>query len=212
MMKKGLIGLTLYGVILIIAYINKEAIIGWLQNSDLSQLPIMYFLAILFGVIPIIPFSVFAGLMGAKYGVWIGASINWIGTIGAAAIFFLLARSFFVKQFQTYVTKYKGIKKFDSIISENAFLAVLFCRVIPIVPPPVVNIYSGISSMPFKVYFAATALGKIPGMFVYAYLGNHLFDSTKALIIGISVYIGFMLLIIIVYRWWYKSKSKIVLE
>jgi uncharacterized membrane protein YdjX (TVP38/TMEM64 family) len=211
-MKKGIFIVILYGLILYFAFLFREPLLAWLEGSDFRQLPMMFLLAVLFGTIPIIPFTVFAGLMGAKYGILIGTAINWTGSVGAATIFFILARYFFINQFQHYISRFNGIKKFDSFISQNAFVAVLFTRMIPIVPPPVVNIYSGLSSMPFKVYFLATAIGKIPGMIVYAYLGNQLFASTQSIILGIVIYGGFITIVIIFYRRWYKQKEKIILD
>lgn len=211
-MKKGIIFLLIYGVVLFIAFTYREPLLVWLNESDLSMLPLMFLLAILFGVIPIVPFSVFAGLMGAKYGIVIGASINWVGSVGASAIFFFLARYLFIEKFQQSIGRYKGIKKFDYIISQNAFIAVLFSRIIPVVPPPVVNIYSGLSRMLFKTYLYATALGKVPGMIAYAYVGNQLFASTHTLFIGIVVYVAFLLVVLLCYRWWYKGKAKVVME
>ncbi|WP_155667905.1 TVP38/TMEM64 family protein [Ornithinibacillus caprae] len=198
------IGLV-YGSILFIAFLYREPLLLWLNQSSLAQLPIMFLLAILFSTIPIVPFTVFAGLMGAKYFVWIGAAINWTGSVGAAVIFFVLARYFFVEQFQKYISKYDKVQKFDRIISQNAFIAILFTRMIPIIPTPVVNIYSGISSMLFRQYIAATALGQIPGMIVYAYLGNQLFTSLWAFFMGILIYVGFILLVIPIYRRWNKA-------
>lgn len=208
-MKKGMIFAIFYGIILSIAFWFREPLLVWLNQSNLSQLPLMFFLAILFSILPIVPFSVFSGLMGAKYGVWIGAAINWIGSVGAATIFFFLARYFFVQQFQQYISRFKKIKKFDSIISRNAFVAVLFSRMIPIIPPPVVNIYSGLSSMFFREYILATAIGKIPGMIFYAYLGNQLFTSTYSLFLGIFIYLGFIIIAALVYFRWYKGKKAV---
>jgi uncharacterized membrane protein YdjX (TVP38/TMEM64 family) len=211
-MKRGIIVVIIYGIILFIAFLFREPLFVWLNQSNSSQLPFMIFLAILFGIIPVVPFTVFAGLMGAKYGVWIGAAINWTGSVGAASIFFLLARYFFVHQFQQYISRFNKIKKFDYIISRNAFVAVLFSRMIPIVPQPVVNIYSGLSSMLFKIYILATAIGEIPGMIIYAYLGNQLFTSVHSFVLGIFIYLGFIIIVVPFYRWWYKGKSKVVLD
>jgi uncharacterized membrane protein YdjX (TVP38/TMEM64 family) len=211
-MKKGATFFIIYGIILYIAFLYRDPLLNWLNQSDLSQLPLMFFLAILFGIIPVIPFTVFAALMGAKYGTWIGSAINWIGTIGASAIFFILARYFFVHQFRKYISRFKKIRKFDDIINRNAFVAVLFVRMIPIVPPPVVNIYSGLTSMRFKIYILATAIGKIPGTIIYAYLGNHLFTSNRSIILGLFIYLVFIIVVVLLYRWWYKTKTEVVAE
>lgn len=211
-MKKGILFIMIYGIILSIGFLYREPLFTWLNQGSLAQLPYMFFPAILFSVIPIIPFSVFAGLMGAKYGILVGATINWVGSVAASAIFFLLARYFFEEKFQGYISKYKGIKKFDHIISQNAFIAVLFSRMIPVVPPPVVNIYSGLSTMLFRTYFYATALGKVPGMIVYAFVGNQLFETNHRFFSGIIIYVGFLLVVLLLYRWWYKGKSKVVMD
>ncbi|MFC4022430.1 TVP38/TMEM64 family protein [Oceanobacillus longus] len=207
-MKKGIVVVILYGVILFLAFLFREPLLIWLDYSDFSQLPLMFFLAIFFAVIPVIPFTVFAGLMGVKYGVWIGATINWIGSVGAAVIFFVLARHFFVQQFQAYIARYQKVKKFDYIISQHAFIAVLFSRLIPIVPSPVINIYSGLSTMQFRIYFMATAIGQIPAMIVFAYLGNQLFSSVHSFTLGISVYAGFVFMMMVLYRFWYKLSQR----
>ncbi|MEC5423567.1 VTT domain-containing protein [Virgibacillus sp. C22-A2] len=206
-MKKIIMIGIIYGISIYIAFLYRDPLLNWLNQSDLSQLPFMFFLSIFFGVIPIVPFTVFAGVMGAKYGVWVGAIINWTGSVGAAAVFFVLARYFFVSQFQNYIVRFKKIKKFELIISKNAFIAILFSRMIPIIPPPAVNVYSGLSSMLFKTYILATALGQIPGMLVYAYLGNQLFVSPRSFAAGILFYLGFIIIILFIYRWWYKKKS-----
>ncbi|WP_067727430.1 TVP38/TMEM64 family protein [Oceanobacillus damuensis] len=208
-MKKGIFIGIIYLIMIYMAFLYREPLMDWLDQSDISQLPFMFFLSVFFGVIPVIPFSVFAGLMGVKYGILLGTVINLTGSAGAAVIFFIFARYFFVQQFQTYIAKFSKIKKFDYTISQNAFVAVLFSRLIPVVPPPVVNIYSGLSTMQFKVYAAATVIGQIPGMIVYAYLGNQLFTSTHAFIFGISIYAGFILLVLIIYRWWFKRIQRI---
>lgn len=207
-MKKGIIFVFIYGVMVSVAFVYRESVMEWLNQGDLSQLPFMFALAILFGVIPVVPFSVFAGLMGVKYGVLLGTAINWTGSVGASAIIFLLARYFFVETFQHYIAKNNKIQKFDNIIHRNAFVAVFFVRLIPIVPPPVVNIYSGLSSMLFSTYLFATAIGKIPGTLMYAYLGNQLFTSIPSFVMGIFIYIAFILVVVLFYRKWNKARAK----
>ncbi|MFC2949880.1 TVP38/TMEM64 family protein [Virgibacillus sediminis] len=204
-MKKALIFVALYSIILYIALIHREELIIWLDRANLAQLPLMFGLSILFSVIPIIPFTIFAGVMGVKYGVWVGAIINWTGSVGAAVIYFILARYYFVNQFQIYIQKFEKVQKFDAIISRNAFISVLISRMISIIPPPVVNIYSGLSTMQFFTYFIATALGQIPGMIIYAYLGNQLAASFQGFVAGLLIYLMFLAILIPIYRHWYRG-------
>lgn len=211
-MRKGLIFVIIYGVILLTVYYYRDFLIKWLNDSDFSQIPFMFFLSVMLSVIPIMPFSVFAGIMGAKYGIWIGSMINWFGSVGAAIIFFVLARYFFINEFEQYVSRYKAFKNLNCIINRSPFITVLFARVIYIIPPLVINIYSGLSTMSFKTYFFSTAIGQVPAMIVYAYLGNQLFTSFQSFVQVLALYIGFILVVFFVYRRWLKGKSKVAVE
>ena len=97
-MKKWWV-LSFYLVILIIGFFYKDLIFAWIQKSDPSDLPLMFFLSVITAAIPFIPFTLFAGIMGAKYGVLIGTLINWTGGFLAAILYFFLARIFFRSYF-----------------------------------------------------------------------------------------------------------------
>lgn len=211
-MRKGLFFVIIYGVILLTVFSYRDFLLNWLNNSDYSQIPFMFFLSVLLSVVPIFPFSVFAGMMGAKYGIWFGSMINWFGSVGAAILFFVLARYFFINEFKQYVSRFKSTKTMNGILNRNTFSTVLLARIIYIIPPPVINIYSGLSTMSFKTYFFATAIGQVPAMIVYAYLGNQLFTSVQTFIQVLALYIGFILIVLLIYRRWFNGKSKVDLE
>lgn len=211
-MRKGLFFVIIYGVILLTVFSYRDFLLNWLNNSDYSQIPFMFFLSVLLSVVPIFPFSVFAGMMGAKYGIWFGSMINWFGSVGAAILFFVLARYFFINEFKQYVSRFKSTKTMNGILNRNTFSTVLLARIIYIIPPPVINIYSGLSTMSFKTYFFATAIGQVPAMVVYAYLGNQLFTSVQTFIQVLVLYIGFILIVLLIYRRWFNGKSKVDLE
>ncbi|MBB6454920.1 putative membrane protein YdjX (TVP38/TMEM64 family) [Salirhabdus euzebyi] len=211
-MKKWIFLGVFYIITIVVGFQNKALILAWIQESTLSQLPIMFFTSVLLSVFPIVPFTLFAGVMGVKYGAVLGMAINWFGGVSAAALFFLLARYGFQENFRKKIEHYKGLEKFTRMIEQNAFVAVLLVRLISLVPPPVVNIYSGLSRMPFKVYILATGIGKIPSMFFYAFSGSQLFESIGMFIFGLSVYVLFVIFIILMYKKWFKDKEKIITE
>ncbi len=205
-MKKWIIIPLLYIGVFSLVYLNYEFILEWVRESDYKHLPFMFFISLLISTIPVIPFAVFASMMGAKYGLFWGSCINWFGGVSASIIFFLLAKYSFSLIFQRIIEKYRKLDKFHHMINENAFTAVLFTRLIPLVPPPVVNIYSGISGMSLKTYTFATMIGKIPGMILYAYVGYQLFVSYEKIAIGIVLYLFFLGCILFLYRRWFKVR------
>lgn len=206
-MKKWLI-IVIYLIVITISFFNREFLMNWIENSDPSYLPFMFLLSTFFATVPVVPFALFAGIMGAKYGVLIGLLINWLGGLSASVIYFLLSRYMFADFLKKYIKQYKGINKFNSMIEKNAFFAILFARMVPIIPPPVVNIYSGLAKISFLTYFSASAIGKIPPMFIYAYGGVQIFLSFHNFLFGISAYFVFLLIIFLIYRTWLRSKSK----
>jgi uncharacterized membrane protein YdjX (TVP38/TMEM64 family) len=208
MMRKWWI-LIGYMFLLIIVLIYKDFLLSWIEKGDHANLPIMFLLSTLIASIPIIPFTLFAGLMGAKYGVMMGLVINWFGGVSAAVIYFLLARYFFGDFFKNYIKRYKGVQKFQILIEKNTFISILIGRMVPIIPPPVMNIYSGICKISFWTYFFATALGKVPPMFFIAYSGDQIFSSPHHLFIGIMVYLVFLLSILIIYKVWFIPRSNL---
>jgi uncharacterized membrane protein YdjX (TVP38/TMEM64 family) len=58
--------------------------------------------------------------------------------------------------------------------ARGAFHYLLTLRLIPIFPFFLVNVLSGLTRVTLSTYIAATALGIIPGSFVYAYAGQQL--------------------------------------
>ena len=90
--------------------------------------------------------------------------------------------------------------------ARNAFSYLVTLRLIPLVPFFVVNLVSGLTRMSVGSYVAATALGIIPGSFVYAYAGRQLgtINSLKEIaspnVIGAFVLLGLLALMPTVYK------------
>ncbi|MDH5670376.1 MAG: VTT domain-containing protein, partial [Nitrospira sp.] len=91
-------------------------------------------------------------------------------------------------------------------IARDAFHYLLTIRLIPIFPFFVVNLVSGLTRMNLGHYISATALGIIPGSFVYAYAGRQLgtIDSLKDIaslnVIGAFVLLGLLALVPVLYK------------
>ena len=90
--------------------------------------------------------------------------------------------------------------------AKNAFSYLMTLRLIPLFPFFAVNLVSGLTRMNVGTYAAATALGIIPGSFVYAYAGRQLgtLNSPREIasphVLGAFVLLGLLALTPIVYR------------
>lgn len=92
--------------------------------------------------------------------------------------------------------------------TNNAFSYLLTLRLIPLFPFFVVNLVSGLTRMNVGTYMVATALGIIPGSFVYAYAGqqlgtiNSLKDIASPGVIGAFVLLGLLAFVPSLYKKW----------
>ncbi|MFC4322825.1 TVP38/TMEM64 family protein [Litchfieldia salsa] len=206
-MKKWIFIVILYfGLFLLLKQYYNE-FLDWINHSTYEQLAWMFFISILLSIFPIIPFTLFAGLMGAKYGLVLGSLVNWVGSVSGALMIYLIAKYSVKSSIEIYLAKYPKLVNLHILIKENAFITLLFARLIPILPPPVITIYSGISRIHIGIYVLATMIGKIPSMILYAYIGNQVLLSYKMIILALLIYSLFLFIVFLNYRRWMNKRT-----
>lgn len=104
--------------------------------------------------------------------------VNIGATIGSI-VAFLVSRYLVGTYFQV---RYKHrLKSFNNEINNNGHNYLLTLRLIPIFPFFLINIFSGLTHIPLYTFVWTTALGIIPGTFIFAFAGNQLdhIESSK---------------------------------
>jgi uncharacterized membrane protein YdjX (TVP38/TMEM64 family) len=141
---------------------------------------------------------------GFLFGGVVGTLLVNVGATTGATLAFLTAR---------YLLRDAVEQKFGTWLgplqegfAKNAFSYLMTLRLIPLFPFFVVNLVSGLTRVSLATYVAATALGIIPGSFVYAYAGRQLgtINSLKEIaspnVIGAFVLLGLLALLPIAYK------------
>lgn len=212
-MKKWLIA-VFYLFLFIWGFTEREKIILWVNESHtgVMHLFIILLLSILIATIPIIPFILFGGLVGAKYGIILGLVINWLGMFMAAIIYYVLARYLLAGYFHNQMQKYNKINRLQSFMNNHLFLSIVLLRLIPIIPPFIIHIYSGVKPIPYYIYVQATALGLIPPMFLLAYGGRQLLTDLPQLLIVLTLYGITVLSVYLLYRVRMKNRLPLLKE
>lgn len=130
---------------------------------------------------------------GFLFGSLFGTVLVNLGATTGATVAFLAAR-YLLKDWveQKFGAKLGSIQEG---FAKNAFSYLMTLRLIPLFPFFLVNMVSGLTRVNVGTYVAATALGIIPGSFVYAYAGRQLgtINSLKE-IASPSVLLAFSLL------------------
>ncbi|WDR02849.1 TVP38/TMEM64 family protein [Devosia algicola] len=107
---------------------------------------------------------------GFIYGWLFGGLMAAVGATIGATVLFWAARTAFGDGLRE---RAKGTaNKMASGFEGNAFSYLLAMRLLPILPFALVNIVPALFKIPTGIYVAATFLGILPGVFIYAYLGQ----------------------------------------
>ncbi|ASS74613.1 hypothetical protein CIG75_06280 [Tumebacillus algifaecis] len=190
----------------VLIVLNQEQLLAVMGQAE--QMPLLVFgLAVLFAFVPMLPYGLVGGVIGATYGMALGALITWLASTTAAVLMFLLVRYVFAEQAKSFLQRYEKIGRFTDLFERNAFLAILFARLIPIIPAAAVNIYSGLVRVPMRVFLTATALGKLPTMIIFATIGEQALTSGRNLVMVMLLYVVFLAIVYLIYRYTRKKLS-----
>jgi uncharacterized membrane protein YdjX (TVP38/TMEM64 family) len=152
-----------------------------------------------------LPGATILTLMGGfLFGSLLGTVFVNLGATSGATLAFLTAR-YLVRGWveQTFGQKLGPIQ--DGF-AKNAFSYLVTLRLVPLFPFFLVNLVSGLTRVRLGTYVLATALGIIPGSFVYAYAGRQLgtINSLKEIasphVILAFTLLGLLALVPILYR------------
>ena len=111
------------------------------------------------------------GTIAAAVSVIIGA------TVGAVCLFLAARYALFDV---LHAKAGPALRKMEQGFKENALSYLLVLRLVPLFPFWLVNLVPALLGVPLKTYVIATAIGIIPGTFVFASVGNGLGEILAA--------------------------------
>ena len=141
---------------------------------------------------------------GFLFGSFLGTLIVLVPATLGATLAFLVARYLL----RDWVERKFGdrLEAFQRGFAKNAFSYLLTLRLIPLFPFFLVNLVSGLTRISLGTYVAATALGIIPGTFVFANAGrqlgsiNSLNDVASPAVLGAFGLLALFALVPVLYR------------
>lgn len=201
-MVKRVLSIFLLIIIITIGFFQKEELLILIRAGGVLSIFISMLFVAICVFFPIIPFPVLAGVIGGVYGTTQGVIVSLTGAMAGTMGFFYLSRYGFRDYAQSKLLKYPKVQEYEEFLNRNSFVAILTCRLIPIIPAPVVNIIGGLSKVNWLIFFTASTLGKIPNILILSIAGAS-FSSNKLFSFGL--YGGYILLLflinfVIIYR------------
>jgi len=168
----------------------------YLQTFLLEHLEAAEFISILLnilisitGVFPSAPLT----FVNVKlFGFWNGFLLSFIGEVLGAALSFWLYR----KGFRTLVHTPSHSKslKLLRVQGKESFILILSLRLLPFVPSGLITFFSAVGKGSFAVFISASALGKIPALFIEVYSVYHISQGSmqgKIILMVLSIILLF---------------------
>lgn len=138
----------------------------------------------LFALLPafFFPVAVLALAGGLLFGLWMGSLYTFFGAVLNCTLMFFLARYAGRKQVEILLAKKLSPlwqERLQSLNGGGGFTLLVVLRLIPAVPYNLINYAFGLSGMSYPTYITASALGILPGTFVFINIGDKALDITS---------------------------------
>ncbi|MCI0681117.1 MAG: TVP38/TMEM64 family protein [Gemmataceae bacterium] len=139
-----------------------------LQGIDPGLARLLYVLTYVAGTVLLVPGVLMSFVGAVLFGVWEGTLYTWIGATIGATLAFLLAKALG----RDFVDQLLGgrLQALDQRLRDHGFVSLLIIRLVPLFPFNGINFGCGFTSIRWRDYVLATAIGIVPGTFVYQYL------------------------------------------
>jgi uncharacterized membrane protein YdjX (TVP38/TMEM64 family) len=151
--------------------ITPAAVIDYIRDFHPVASRVVYILFYILGSVVLLPGTILSFAGAILFGPYEGTLYTWVGAVLGSVLAFLLAKSLG----RDFVDRLLGgrFQAFDRRIREHGFTGLLIIRLVPIFPFNGVNFASGLTSISLRDYTLATAIGIVPGTFVFQYVFYH---------------------------------------
>jgi uncharacterized membrane protein YdjX (TVP38/TMEM64 family) len=149
---------------------------------------------------------------GFLFGSLVGTGLAVVAATCGATSIFLIART----SLGDLLAEKAGprVQRLRQGFQEEGFSYLLFLRLVPLFPFWLVNLAAALFGMRVVPYVAATAIGIVPGTFVYSYFGQGLGSALESegspasfeLLLGLAL-LGVMALVPVAVRKWRRSRG-----
>lgn len=136
---------------------------------------LVYVLGYIVGTVLLLPGTLLSFAGAVLFGMWEGTLYTWTGAVIGATLAFLLAKLLG----RDFVNQLLGgkLQALDRRLAEHGFTGLLILRLVPLFPFNGINFGAGLTSIGPRDYVLATAIGILPGTFVYQFLFARLGDK-----------------------------------
>jgi uncharacterized membrane protein YdjX (TVP38/TMEM64 family) len=120
----------------------------------------------------LLPGGILAVGAGFFFGLWWGFLIVFAGNVVATAISFALSRSVARRWFQRKLSRNPTLRALGPAVERESWKIILLSQLHPLFPTSLLNYIYGLTRIRFGSYMFWASIGRVPGIFLYAYVGT----------------------------------------
>src|SRR6266702_1520516 len=120
----------------------------------------------------LLPGGILAVGGGFFFGLWWGFFIVFAGNIAATGISFALSRSIARRWFQRKLSGNPTLRALGPAVERESWKIILLSQLHPLFPTSLLNYFYGLTRIRFGTYMLWASIGRLPGIFLYAYVGT----------------------------------------
>ena len=167
-------------VFVLVAALVAQLVVGLPSQRDLRSLldgfgpaaiPAFIALYVAVSLLPVGPSGVLTVVGGALLGFPVALAAVLVGAVSGAAVAFSIGRVLG----RDVVSGLSGerLRALDARVRDHGFATVLVARLVPVIPFTTLNYACGLTSISWRAYLAATAVGIVPGTTLYVAVGAY---------------------------------------
>ena len=120
----------------------------------------------------LLPGGILAVGGGFVFGLWWGFLIVLAGNVIATATSFALSRFVARRWFREKLSRNPMLRSLGPTVERESWKIILLSQLHPLFPTSLLNYFYGLTRIRFARYMFWASIGRIPGLFFYAYIGT----------------------------------------
>jgi uncharacterized membrane protein YdjX (TVP38/TMEM64 family) len=120
----------------------------------------------------LLPGGVLAVGGGFFFGLWWGFAIVFAGNVIGASISFAASRWIAGEWFRKKLAQNATLRAVEPAVERESWKIILLTQLHPLFPTSLLNYLYGITRIRFGTYMLWASIGRIPGLFLYVYIGT----------------------------------------
>jgi uncharacterized membrane protein YdjX (TVP38/TMEM64 family) len=190
----------------LISTADVESASEFLRSYGSTAAIISFLILVFINAVGVLPNFFFLAANGIIFGVIGGTLLSWAGELVGAVIGFAFLRYLFRDYAEQFVKSCGASHHTQAIGGHRGFQLILLTRAIPYMPSGLITALSAVSSVSLRDYALATAIGKLPSVWLEVTLGHdivsykeHMFRLSLLILVSVAAFI---------IVWWYRRRQK----